>query len=310
MFKTFPEFSKLTLEDKDEYEGYIKGFPPSSDISFAGLMTWRNTYDQMRVAVLNGNLVVPYWIPGHKEYSGLSLIGTNKVDESLCVMFDYLKAKGEPARLALIPEFVVAHIRYPELFQIKSARSGDEYIFEVVKYYPIKNMSVMRRTLVGRALRKAKDSKITLQSLDLTVRKNQELLLEANTAWQSKNINDFGKLEREALPRCIRNAKEIVMQNVCIYVDEELYGFCLYTISTDGEYATLQAIKATHEKALGFDLILGVLARWFAEIGVRFVNMNSDLGLLRLRAFMLTLGPSNFFRKYTVEPADTRDYLV
>ena len=44
-------------------------------------------------------------------------------------------------------------------------------------------------------------------------------------------------------------------------------------------------------------------AQYFADKGVAYANINSDYGLMRLRMFMLTLGPVNFFRKYIVEPA-------
>jgi len=54
---------------------------------------------------------------------------------------------------------------------------------------------------------------------------------------------------------------------------------------------------------LGFELIAYTFAKWFAEQNVSYVNVSADYGMLRLRMFMLTLAPVNFFRKYIVEPA-------
>lgn len=76
MFKTFPEFTKLTLSDKEEYERLTRGYPPISDIAFSSLMIWWDSLGGLAVAKLNGNLVISYWLPGDEEYSGLSLIGT------------------------------------------------------------------------------------------------------------------------------------------------------------------------------------------------------------------------------------------
>src|SRR5689334_17126748 len=122
MFKTFPEFSKLTLADKAEYEALIKDYSPVYDVSFPALMSWWNTLGEMSISVLNNNLVVPYWLPGDERRSGLSLIGTNDIDESLCVLFDYLRDKGDPVRLVNVPEFVVTNVRYPGLFTFKEDR--------------------------------------------------------------------------------------------------------------------------------------------------------------------------------------------
>ncbi len=137
-FKTFPEFSKLTLEDREAYEALIKDYPPIYDISSPSLMSWWNTLGGMSVSILNGNLVVPYWMPGDEKRSGLSLIGTNAVDESFCILFDYLRERGEPVRLVNVPEFVITNVRYPSMFNFKEDRARSEYILSVSKFYPIK----------------------------------------------------------------------------------------------------------------------------------------------------------------------------
>src|SRR5689334_20268559 len=88
-FSTFPEFGRLTLKDKAQYEAYIRDMPPVDDISFSALMGWWNPLDNMSVAELNGNLVVPYWMAGAERHSGLSLIGTENIDQSIATIFDY-----------------------------------------------------------------------------------------------------------------------------------------------------------------------------------------------------------------------------
>src|SRR6185369_7708435 len=128
MFKTFPEFSKLTLADKAEYEELIKNMPSIHDISFFGLMTWWNPLGSMQISLLNGNLVIPYWLPGDDKHSGLSLVGTNDVDESLCILFDHLREKGDPIRLVNVPDFVVANVRFHEMFNFKEERQYNEYV--------------------------------------------------------------------------------------------------------------------------------------------------------------------------------------
>ena len=152
MFKTFPEFSKLRLEDKDEYEAFIKNFPPIYDTSFAGLMTWWNGLDNMSVSFLNDNLVIPYWLPGDEKHAGLSLVGTNSVDESICTIFDHLREKGEPVRLVNVPEFVVSQVKCPSMFNFKEDRRYHEYVLPFSNYYPLKSMPAHRSRKVERQL--------------------------------------------------------------------------------------------------------------------------------------------------------------
>jgi hypothetical protein len=303
MFKTFPEFSKLTLADREEYEAFIKDFPPIHDISFAGLMTWWDTLDNISVAELNGNLVVPYWIVGNEKRSGLSLIGTNEIDESLCTIFDHLRDKDEPVRLVNVPEFVVRNVKYPDMFNFSNDRVYDEYVLSISDYYPIKNMNTFRRRKVERQLAKFDEKNIVIRSLDLGRKENRDFLWQMTQAWQPKGINNYGKHEMDAMKQCIEYSEKLGIDNVCMFVDGEMYGFCLYEIGVDGRYASIRHIKATHAGTLGFELIAHMFSKWFAERGVLYCNVASDFGLMRLRMFMLTLGPVNFFRKYIIEPA-------
>lgn len=303
MFKTFPEFSKLTLQDRDEYEALIKDYPPVHDVAFASLMSWWNTFGGMSVSLLYDNLIIPYWLPGDDKHSGLSIVGNNHIDESLCVLFDYLREKGEPVRLINVPEFVVSNVRYPAMFNFREDRAHHEYILPVSGFYPIKNMQSYRRRKAERQLSKAGDVSMITESLDLSRRDNREFLWEATLKWQAKGINNYGKLEQDAIKICLNDAEELGVDNVCLFVNGELYGFCLYYLGHDKRYVAVKHIKATHVSTLGFELIAYMFAKWFSEQGIVYTNVCADFGLMRLRMFMLTLGPHNFFRKYIVEPA-------
>ncbi len=303
MFKTFPEFSKLTLADREAYEMLIKDYPPIYDISFSGLMTWWNPLDNMAVSLLNGNLVIPYWLAGDEKHSGLSLVGANKVDESLCILFDHLREKGERQQLVNVPELVVANVQYPSMFTFKEERFYNEYILPISNFFPMKNMAGHRRKKVERQLARIGEKEVVTKSLDLTQKENREFLWRAVLEWQSKGINNYGKLEQDAIRLCLDHNELLRLENVCLFVDGELYGFCLYEVGRDKKHVAVRHIKATHVSTLGFELIAYHFAKWFAEKEMLYANVYADYGLLRLRMFMLTLGPHNFFRKYKVEPA-------
>src|SRR5690606_23515595 len=97
-FKLFPQFSELTLHHYAAYNSLIRNYPPLSEISFSSLMTWWGALENCKVSILNNNLVIAYWMPGDEQNSGLSLVGMNKVDESICEIFDYQQQNGKECR--------------------------------------------------------------------------------------------------------------------------------------------------------------------------------------------------------------------
>lgn len=147
------------------------------------------------------------------------------------------------------------------------------------------------------------EENILAKSVDLRTRHHQQLLLNTADAWWHRNINNFGTVERKSMEKAIRHAPELGIENVCLFINGELRGFCLYKVPADKRYVIVCHVKATHRALLGYDLIAYQFAKWFADRGVLYANLNSDEGLLPLRMFMFTLGPSNFFRKYQIYPA-------
>lgn len=302
MFKTFPEFSKLTLADKDEYTRLIARFPPSAHTTFTSLMGWWSAAGEVYVSKLNNNLVIQYWFEGDESNSGLSLVGLDDIDESLCAIFDYLSSIDQPVRLVNVPEFTISSIHYPDLFQCTEQRKFHEYIVAATSFYPLENLGVFRRKKLQRSFKRIGGRHAYIKNLDLSKRQNKELLIEKAEAWWNKNLNNYGKLEKRAFYRLVDNAKVLDVENACLFVDDELYGFCIYIQTCDKRYINIEHVKATHDNALGYELMGYLFAKWFTELGFIYGNLNSDAGILRLRMFMLTLGPTNFLRKYIIRP--------
>lgn len=303
-FATFPEFSTLTIKHKEEFQTFVSPFPPIGDIQFATLLTWWDSLDGVQVAQLNGNLVVQYWRPGDEARSGLSLIGTQAVDETICTIFDYLRERNQPVRLVNVAEFVVSEVEYPAMFSFHEERAYHEYIIPVANFYPFKNITGYRNRKIQRLFKKYGKDNLVSKSLDLQKQANVDLLIEATDTWWKKNLNDFGSVGKETIKKSIRHANALGFENVCMFADDTLLGFCLYQQPSDKRYVICSHIKATQNDTLTFELIAYMLGQWFGNQGFTYGNLTEDWGRLRLRMFMLTLGPSNFFRKYTVEPAN------
>lgn len=305
-FKTFPEFSKMTYADKHAYEKLITQYPPVSDIMFPTLMLWWNQLGSLAIAQLNGNLVISYWLPGDEKRSGLSIIGTEDLDESICTIFDHLKEKGENPRLVNVPEFVIGHLKHPELFNFESERSFDEYVVPIAKYYPLNHIISYRRLRVRKFISAVGEENIQVRSLDLSNRVNQRMLLDRIAKWPQKGtLNELTDLSCEALDIAITDSEALGMENICIFINDELHAYLLYHLPSDKRYAIFSHAKFSYEYPHLFDYSLYAFARWFAERGISYVNLDLDYNVPMLRMIKLALGPENFFRKYSVEPAVT-----
>jgi len=300
-FTTFPEFTKLTFAHRKAYEASIAQYPPLAGISFPDLMTWWNPLNSCAVAELNGNLVISYWLPGAEKHSGLSLLGENHVDESLCSIFDYLAQRGELPRVVRVPEFVLGHLQYPELFVAKEDRSFSEYIYEVSKFYPLNHLISYRRHRVRKFLSAVGKENIVVKSLDLALPEHRRALL--NHPWPNTGINKLAKLEDEAIESSILQADLLGLENACLYVHGELQGYCIYSQPADKRYVIFKHAKVDYAIPRTLDYMIYAFAAWLADHGTIFVNLDTDLGLPFLRMFKVALGPVNYFRRYTLVPA-------
>jgi|ADGO01.1.fsa_nt_gi Uncharacterized conserved protein len=303
MFRTFPTFTKLTLADREEYESYIKDFPPISDIAFPSLMIWWNSLGGLKVSRLNGNLVISYWLPGDEELSGLSLVGTRNIDESICTIFDYLSENNELPRLVNIPDFVVQNIRYPELFRFRVAGSADEYLLSLHKFASIDAMPQLMRMRARRFLKDFDGLGVEIKPLNLHSARIRQLLLDSTAAWPLKGINNINKLEREALPGAVAYAPMLGLQGVGLYIAEVLQGFCLYFPTNDKDHAIISHARVNYELPRIFDYVVHTFARHLTSEGFKYLNIHGDNGSQKMRVLKLALKPAGFFRKYTIEPA-------
>jgi hypothetical protein len=304
VFKTFPEFSQLTLNDRKEYEKLIRDYPPISDLSFGTLMSWWNMLDNPFISQLYGNLIVSYWLPGTEDRSGLAVIGTEKLDETICTIFDHQREKREEAKLVNVPEFVLEHIEHPELFTFKSMRAMDEYIVPVSKFYPLDHFVSFRRQRIRTFLNAVGKENIVVKAIDLSDRDVQQVLLDANKIWAKKgSVNDVTRAENEAINRAIFSGNALGLDCVGVFIDGELQAFCLYQLSNNKNYVILNYLKVNGKISKLFEYVTFALGKWFTDRELVYVNIDSDLGLPSLRAIKLAAGPINYFRKYKITPA-------
>ncbi len=303
MFKTFPEFSKLTLADRDEYNNLIKDYPPYSEFSFVTVMTWWNVLNTAAVALLNDNIVLSYWLPGDEDNSGLSLVGTNKIDESICQIFDHLKERGQVPKLVHVPEFVINCIRYSNLFRFIGERDYDEYVLRIEDLHPLSNTTGALKLKIERFSLQNRGQKINTNPFDLNLWENRQLLLQHAKEWSQANRTqrEYPKAVQDSRKEILMNADILGMEGIGIYRGSEMCGFFLYRIHETWAISSYLDFDASIAGMNEF--LLYACSGDLAKKGVQFINIDCDLGDHTFRGYGLPLGPANFSRKYTILPS-------
>jgi hypothetical protein len=307
MIPNFPQFSHLTLDDKQLYEDLVTDYPPFSDISFATLNIWWNLEGKLEICLLNNNLVIKYYQSFDLENSGLSLIGKNKVDESIQVLFNYLKQDSEAVRLVHVPEFVIKAINERDQFKIKEEVDYNEYILDSHALASLEHPSHGRtRRKVKRFLREVEDRQVEIRQIDLSTAETQENIFNSIKDWEQtqSSANDPDKTEHLALKKALKHSAELGIHNMGLYINDKLYGVFLYHHSFDNKYYIMNHLKVDYSIPYIFDYMTHHIANQASQENINFLNMEMDLGIENLRRHKMGLRPVDFFRKFTVSPAE------
>ncbi len=303
MIGSFPHFTKLALEDKDEYNAVVEKYPPFSDISFTNLYIWWNLEGRLSVCLLNKNLVINYSLPFAPEESGLSLIGTHDVDESIQTIFSYLKDQQKSAKLVHVPEFVVEKIHDNSLLDIAEETSWHEYIMGSHDLASLQHSNHSRtRRKVARFQREVEDREVNLMSLDLSSEDAKHLIFDSIMEWGEKypTPNDPKRVEKDALEQTLAHSLTLDTQNLCLFVDGKLHGVVLYHLTVDKKHYIINHLRVDYQIPYIFDFMTHQIAKKAVENNVPYLNMEMDLGLEGLRQHKMRLRPVGFYKKYTI----------
>lgn len=298
----FPDYTRLTFDNRDKYEQIVKQYPPYSDIAFSTLMVWWNFDNALDVSMTqNNNLVIEYRLPGDEENSGTCLVGMENIDADIKTIFNYKKSEGLHLRLVHVPEFAVQNICNKKILTIVEENSYDEYIIPTSRLYPLESVHTDERRKIKRFTEVVGKDNIKICSLDLDEIENQKLLLRNAYKWwkETPRTNDVEGNEQKAMQKSLALASNLGMNNLCLYVSDELVGFVTYHISHDGRYYIGAHLKAKRIPYI-FDYLEYLVAQKAYENDVQLLNIEMDLGLPGLRTHKLGLRPIDFFRKYSI----------
>jgi hypothetical protein len=305
MYPVFPNFKKLNLEDRQQYESLVEAYTPFSDMSFTTLHIWWNLDEKLFFSVLNQNLVLNYYQPFDKPGAGLSLLGNHQVDKSIGEIFEYLKSYGRQQRLVHVPEFVIKEIEAKDAYDISEEADMHEYVMDAAACAKLEGRELGRiRRKVNRFLRETEDYQLELKELDLSLEKERGTVIAAIEDWRQRfpKANDPGRTETDAIKSALKHHRALEIKNLALFIDGKLHGVALFHQSQDRKYYILNHLKVDYSFPFIFDYLTNQVALAAHHNDIPYLNMEMDLGIEGLRQHKLGLRPVDFLKKYSVSP--------
>ncbi|HUD07075.1 MAG TPA: phosphatidylglycerol lysyltransferase domain-containing protein [Candidatus Saccharimonadales bacterium] len=305
MFPTFPNFSPLKLDDRERHNKYVTDYEPYSDILFTTLHIWWNLDNKLSVSILNNNLIIYYHLPFDKENSGYSIVGENDIDGSINTIFNYFKEHHMPIKLVHVPEFVIAKIHHKDSYKIVEEADYAEYILSAKELYELKGKKYASlRYKINRFHKETEGKKVEVKSIDLSnVKKIEEVLgfiRKIEKKYPPKN--DHLLTEHEAIKKSLAHYQQLGLQNMALYVDDELCGIAIFDKVEGHDYYIGHHMKVDYDLPYASEYLHNQTARKALEEEITYINIEMDLGIENLRNHKMKLKPVKFFKKFQIYP--------
>jgi hypothetical protein len=302
---SFPKFHRLTLEDKDSYNELVAAYPPFSNIAFSSIQIWNNQEDELSISSLKDNLIIKYYLSFDEKNSGLSILGKNRVDETIREILKHLQSAGQPAKLIHVPEFIIKEIERPENFRVEEEPDYHEYILDSEALSKLEGSQHGKtRRQVNHFKRAMENRKLEAKPLDLSTDEAKERLFRQIVAWEKtqRNTNDPESTEHKALRRALAHAGHLDIKHLGLYIDDRLHAVILYQKTRDQNYFIINHLRVNYSIPFIYDYMTHHIANQALQENVKYLNMEMDLGIENLKSHKMGYRPVDFFRQYSIYP--------
>lgn len=303
MIPQFPNFKPLELSDKYEIENHTSKFPPYSDFNFVSLWSW-NTQKKITISFLNNNLVVLFndYLTGEPF---ISFIGNNMTHETSQILFDYSEHNYKVTYLKLLPEFLALTLNNNG-WNITADTASHDYVLS------IENLTTMNEWSKSKVSKNIKRFQMEYPNYFVIKEKINSIeivkYIDLFENWADcKNNTEISSYEYEAFKRYIHLASPNVYI-ISIFIREKLIGFETYEIVSN-EYAISHFSKSNFQYKGVNEMLQWEEAKHLSKLGIKFLNIEQDLGIEGLRFAKQKFKPAHFLKKYMLEKKHSDSFL-
>lgn len=292
MIPYFPKFKPLELCDKFEVEKFTSKFPPYNDFSFTNLWAW-DIHNKTMISDLNNNLVILFhdYITNKPFFS---FIGENLIENTALSIIEYSEKEYNVPYLKLIPEHIINHFQNNNWIVV-SDKDSDDYILSVAF---LKEMDKLTKNNLAKAIKYFVKtySNYSIEYDSLNDIENK-LYFELIDDWN--NLSGLCINERMALKKYFElEQSEIKIHS--LFIDNKLIAFNTCEFS-EKDYAISHFSKANKAYKGAYEFLCMEEAKYLSNQGIKFLNIEQDLGIEGLRFAKQKFRPSHFLKKYILK---------
>lgn len=305
MINTFPKFNEITSSDLTDMYSVTDKYEPYSDFNFTSLYSY-NTDGLNRISILDENLIIELQ-DYHTGKPFLSFLGNTHPEATIDILFEFSQKQGFGEKLRMVPETSIISVlnRNESKYKITEDIDNFDYIYDVEDLEKLEGNDhhVNRRQFlkfiecypncVSKVI-DVSDEKII----------NQIFKLFNLWAYQSDKSVEETHIEKTAIERFLTLAKYIDLYAFGVFDEENLIDFSFYE-KISGNYALGHFGKADKNYSGLYRFAQSKSCSHLRELGVKFLNLEQDLGIEGLRKTKKLWRPIKFLKKYTIEKADT-----
>lgn len=304
MLPRFPSFKQLELSDACDVQRYASMYRPFAEFNFASLWSW-NLDNSVLISELNGNLVVRL-----TDYASdavfYSLLGDSDLDHTVEALISLSCREKLQPKLRLVPETVAEKLD-KTVFSVTEDDNHADYILLVDRLLSYEGTRLAsKRNEVNKFSRLCPAARFGI--LDL----NDEAIIEESRAvferWierrASAHLADTQR-EFQAFERCLNSRDQLRLIGTGIFASDSMVAFSILQIVDETNAFTLFEKADTNEFPGIGSFLNQRVASLLASQGIRYINIEQDLGIAGLRKSKRSYDPCAYLKKFSVSYLDS-----
>jgi uncharacterized protein len=301
MIPEFPTFKKLELSDREEVMAHTSSFAAYSDFNFTSMWCWTGE-KEIELSKFENNLIVKFcdYIYGKEFYSYL---GRNNVSELSKRLIEYSHSKGLEPILKLVPEESIIGLD-AEVFKIEESQDNFDYILDTQALIDLKGRKLHNHAGFKRRFSEAHGNLIQSKIFNSCGSESLNELTLLAELWIKNKIRENKEVAPEPEVKALKRVCELEgladrFRILTIFHDNKIIAFTIDELLM-GEYAIRHFMKADTSYKGVYSYLVSESAKMLLENGIKYLNIEQDLGLKNLRQAKNSYRPAAFFKKYTV----------
>lgn len=300
IFPSFPAFRRLTAGDEQRYVATYRQVEPYADFSFNNLLIWLDMENDLEVSTHGDCLILRFTnvFEGRKSYT---MLGVDGCDEAARSVFAFQDRHGIAQELSMVPECATREIRGNA--EVVEDPDSSDYVFDIAMALKMSDNSFARLRKENRAFWRRHGGRARLDVIDPSDTASQHLIFNRLDEWRRHGgglRNDPDDMERRAIERAFSLAAVIGFECVGLWIDGKLVSFAVFHLPPQPGWAIVNHLK--YDRGINglFDATYHAVLGYLADKGLRFINLEQDLGIDGLRFHKNRLRPAGRLKRYTI----------